>query len=220
MDMGGAGFIMSGRFISFEGGDGCGKSTQIKATAEWLTQSGQQICLTREPGDTPLGAELRRLLLSGEHVPVPECELLLFLADRVQHVKTVIQPAMQAGQWVLCDRYSDSTRAYQLAARQLSGQITELDTLLNFAEAGCKPDCTLWLDMPLALASERMRGRVAEGEESTRLDDESKAFHARVRDGFAHIAGAEPERVHRIDAQGSIDQVQQRIRSVLAQWLS
>lgn len=204
---------MSGRFITFEGSEGCGKSTQIAQTAEWLRQMGLRVMTTFEPGDGDLCSDIRRLLLSGEHVPVPEAELLLFLADRAQHVATSIRPALERGEWVLCDRYSDSTFAYQLAGRDLDdGRLT---SMLSFAEMGCHPDLTLWLDMPVSDALARMRGRVQLGEDATRLDEEALAFHERVRTGFAEACKAEPGRICRIDAAATAIEVQAAIRQVI-----
>ena len=203
-----------GQFISFEGGDGCGKSTQLKLAAAWLREQGVQVLETRQPGATDLGLELRRLLLSGEYVPVPECELLLFLADRAQHVKTVIQPALARGEWVLCDRYSDSTLAYQLAARGLS-ESADLKPMLAFAEAGCVPHRTFWLDVSADEALKRVRSRTNMGEESTRLDEEALSFHERVHKGFSAIYREHAMRIHRLNAMDSIDAIHVNIREQL-----
>jgi len=200
--------------ISFEGGDGCGKSTQLKLTATWLRARGCVVLETRQPGATPLGLEIRRLLLSGEHQPVPECELLMFLADRVQHVKTVIQPALDAGQWVLCDRYSDSTLAYQLAARQL-GESETLLSMLRFAEAGCTPVQTFWLDLPVSESLERLRMRQGLGGEYSRLDQESLDFHRRVQQAFQVIYQEHRSRMIRIDGDHAEQVVQDEIRQHL-----
>ncbi len=204
---------LSGRFITFEGVDGCGKTTQRKLTATWLRERGRAVVETFEPGASALGVEIRRLLLSGEHVPAPEAELMLFLADRVQHVREVIRPALEAGTMVLCDRYTDSTRAYQLAGRELDTGV--LNTMLKFAELGCRPDVTLWFDLPVSMALSRMRGRVAAGETSTRMDDERWPFHAAVKKGFSSIFEAEPERVCRVDASGGVEEVQKCVRKIL-----
>lgn len=203
-----------GRLITFEGGDGCGKSTQLKLTAEFLKSQGRKVLTTREPGDTKLGAELRNILLDGEYRPVPECELLLFLADRAQHVREVIVPAIDAGIWVLCDRYSDSTMAYQLAGRKLADS-GGLDDLLAFAEAGVTPDLTLWFDLPVSEAMRRIRDRTKMGENSTRLDEESLSFHEKVHAAFASLHD-KYDRIVRIDALHAIESVQKEIRSVFA----
>jgi len=203
-----------GRLISFEGGDGCGKSTQLKLTADWLKQQGKDVLETRQPGATPLGVEIRSLLLSGEFVPVPECELLLFLADRAQHVQTVIKPALANGQWVLCDRYSDSTLAYQLAARGLAEGV-DLKPMLAFAEASCTPQQTFWLDVSAEIALKRVRARTDMGAESTRLDEEALSFHERVHAAFIDICKQYPERMVRVDAGVHIEEIQRDIQKHL-----
>jgi len=201
-------------FISFEGGDGCGKSTQLQQTAQWLRSQGKDVVETRQPGGTALGLEIRRLLLSGEFKPFPECELLMFLADRVQHVQEVIRPALKQGKWVLCDRYSDSTLAYQLAARGLN-QHVDLRPMLAFAEAGCTPQQTFWLDVPVETAMLRMKKRQQDGVKSNRLDDEALSFHQRVAQAFEQIYEANQDRVVRLDASQSIEYIQQQIRRMM-----
>lgn len=204
-----------GRLITFEGGDGSGKSTQLRLTKEWLRRQGHEVLLTHEPGDTPLGMEIRQLLLEGKYQPVAECELLLFLADRAQHVREVIKPALRAGIWVLCDRFSDSTMAYQLAGRKLA-DLDGLESMLGFAEAGVSPDMTLWLDLPVSEAIHRIRNRSALGEKSTRLDEEAQSFHERVHAAFAELH-RKYARIARIDAARSIEDVQRQIQSVMAE---
>jgi len=204
-----------GKFITFERGDGSGKSTQLRLTAAWLQSMGQRVVTTFEPGDTALGAKIRALLLSGEDIPVPECELLLFLADRAQHVRERLQPALQRGEWVLCDRFSDSTLAYQLAARKLGDSAGQLQQMLDFAECGVHPDMTLWFDLPVSVAVERMQMRQMAGEKSTRLDDEGALFHERVVTAFAAQAASDTERIVRIDAAGGMNAVQQQVAATL-----
>ena len=203
------------RLITFEGVDGCGKSTQLQRTADWLLAQGQDVVTTFEPGDTPLGSEIRRLLLAGEFVPVAEAELLLFLADRAQHVQQVIKPALERGVWVLCDRYSDSTLAYQLAARCLGDSVAGLRDMLRFAECGVTPAQTLWFDVSVDEAFKRMQKRVVAGEKSTRLDNEAVSFHQRVAAAFADQYRHEPERISRIDAGFGMDAVEQQVKAVL-----
>jgi len=209
---------MNGHFITFEGIDGCGKTTQLRLTAAWLREQGFDVLETFEPGDTALGAQIRSLLLSGEHVPAAETELLLFLADRTQHVRELIQPALQRGAMVLCDRYTDSTRAYQLAGRALNAPMLEqqLEDMLQVAELGARPEMTLWFDLPVEEARMRMHARVAIGEAATRLDEEQQSFHERVRKGFSAIHAAQPERVWRVDAGADVESVQQQVRKMLA----
>lgn len=204
----------AGRLITFEGGDGTGKSTQLRMTESWLVEQGCEVLVTHEPGDTPLGLEIRRLLLEGQYTPVAECELLMFLADRAQHVREVIMPALKAGIYVLCDRYSDSTMAYQLAGRKLA-DLDGLDAMLQFAESGVTPDLTLWLDLPVSEALHRIRSRTRVGEESTRLDEEKQSFHASVHAAFAELHRTHNDRIIRIDAGESIESVQANIRSVI-----
>jgi len=204
---------LSGYFITFEGVDGCGKTTQRELTATWLREQGKTVVETFEPGASALGTEIRHLLLSGEHVPVPEAELMLFLADRAQHVHEVLRPALERGAVVLCDRYTDSTCAYQLAGRQLNADV--LNAMLEVAELGLRPERTLWFDLPVSEALNRIRGRAATGEVSTRIDNERQSFHEAVRDGFATIFEAESGRVCRVDACGSVDEVQKRVRKVI-----
>ena len=212
--MGAGGSMSQGRLITFEGGDGSGKSTQLKQTIAWLQSQNIEVVQTFEPGDTALGKEIRRLLLSGEYVPTSGAELLLFLADRAQHVQELIKPALEAGKWVVCDRYTDSTLAYQLAGRKLE-DTPELRSMLTWAECGVQPDMTLWLDLSVEAAAERMAVRVADGEAPNRLDEEKTSFHQAVYRAFDKVCGENPERIKRIDASGSIEQVQNDIRAQL-----
>lgn len=210
----------AGRLITFEGGDGSGKSTQLRMTEAWLCEQGHEVLVTHEPGDTPLGAEIRSLLLEGEYIPVPECELLMFLADRAQHVREVVSPALDRGAWVLCDRYSDSTMAYQLAARKLSDSKSldsdGLESMLKFAELGVSPDLTLWFDLPVTEAIHRIRSRSSLGEESTRLDEEAQSFHESVHAAFAELHTKHSERIARIDASEAIEDVQKQIQELFS----
>jgi len=210
------------KLITFEGVDGCGKSTQLSRAAAYLRDQGCDVVTTFEPGDTGLGKEIRRLLLAGEFVPVAEAELLLFLADRAQHVQEVIKPALASGAWVLCDRFSDSTLAYQLAARQLDDGvsvdcITNLKEMLAFAECGVRPALTLWFDVTVDEAMRRMQKRAEAGEKSTRLDDETVSFHQRVAVAFAQQYLDAPERIFRVDAAQGMDAVEGQVRKLLCQ---
>jgi dTMP kinase len=179
---------MRGRFVVLEGIDGCGKSTQIEALAAWLPGSGlmapgARLVMTREPGGTPLGQALRHLLLNPPEgaAPASLSELLLYAADRAQHVETCLRPALEAGDWVLSDRFSGSTAAYQGHGRGLSLQtIGQLETM---ATAGLEADLTLWLDLPLADALRRRGDRPAD-----RIEACGAAFLQRVSDGFASLA--------------------------------
>jgi len=205
-------------FLTFEGADGCGKSTQLARTADWLRGLGHTVVTTREPGDSDIGAEIRRLLLHPDFTPTPACELLLFLADRAQHVAEVIRPALANHSWVLCDRFTDSTIVYQLAARELSSQkggaITDLMPLLEFAQQATTPFCTLWFDLPLDTALARIAARNGSGHES-RMDNEQRAFHQAVHQGFATLCQQQPTRIQRIAASGTIASVQARVQALL-----
>lgn len=205
------------KLITFEGVDGCGKSTQLKRATAYLRGLGHDVIATFEPGDTPLGKEIRALLLAGDSVPVPETELLLFLADRAQHVREVIQPALASGVWVLCDRYSDSTLAYQLAARKLGEHAGNLKEMLAFAECGVSPGLTLWFDVPVDEAMRRMKKRAESGEKSTRIDDEAASFHERVAAAFKQQHASESGRIVRIDAEQGMDDVERQLVDVLCQ---
>lgn len=206
------------RLITFEGVDGCGKSTQLKLAAAWLQARGETVVTTFEPGDTALGQELRRLLLAGEFVPSAEAELLLFLADRAQHVREKMMPALAAGSWVLCDRYSDSTLAYQLAARKLADSSLDLSEMLRFAECGITPALTLWFDLPVSAAAKRMQKRAEAGEKATRLDDEAISFHQRVAEAFATQFENDSGRIVRIDAALDIQGVQAAVATAMHQF--
>jgi len=177
-----------GRFIVLEGIDGCGKTTQLEALRQWLPTSGllppgARVVVSREPGSTALGQALRELLLHppGEAAPVPRAELLLYAADRAQHVETVLRPALDAGDWVLCDRFTGSTAAYQGYGR--GWPVALLDTLETLTTGGLQADLTLWLDVPLAESCWRRREQLAD-----RLEEEGVAFLARVARGFEGLA--------------------------------
>ena len=204
-----------GRFITFEGGEGCGKSTQVRRLAAALEAAGVEVVLTREPGGTRL-AELVRGLLKDEREdpPCDRSELLLFLAARAQLVKNVIRPALAAGKWVVSDRFSDSTFAYQGYGRGLPLDVIRLAN--DFACDGLKPDLTLLLDVDAAPAARRMRGReAATATTADRIEQAGDAFHARLAQGFQELAAAEPDRIKRIDASGSPDDVEGRIWTLL-----
>lgn len=188
-----------------------GKTTQIRLAADYLTARGIDVYCTRQPGATDLGVELRKILLSGVFTPVAEAELFLFLADRVQHVSECIRPALAAGRWVLCDRYSDSTLAYQLAARKLADDSRTIQCMLDFAELGIQANTTLWFDLPPRQAMQRLQQR---GNTANRLDAESLVFHQRVYDAFSTIA-KQTARIHRIDARKNIEDVQLQVQKLI-----
>ncbi len=191
-----------GRFITFEGIEGCGKSTQIGLLADHLRAAGRNVVLTREPGGTPAAEAIRAILLDpAQDALSPTTELLLYAAARAQHVHQVIRPAVKAGAVVLCDRFADSTEAYQGGGRALSHET--IDILRNIATDGMGPDCTILLDLPAAegLARTRSRG------ELDRIEGEPLAFHERVRAAFLAIAAREPERVIVINAAASVEAI-------------
>ena len=199
--------MKKGRFITFEGGEGCGKSTQIRRLESYLKEKGVEVLVTREPGGTRL-AELIRGLLKDEKddPPCDRAELLLFLAARAQLVKNVILPALDSGVWVLSDRFSDSTFAYQGYGRGLDLGILKVAN--DFACDSLKPDLTLLLDVPPEVASSRMRKRERETNTSAdRIELAGEEFHRKLREGFRALAAAESDRVHTIDASGTPDQV-------------
>ena len=199
--------MKKGRFITFEGGEGCGKSTQIKRLEAYLKENGIEVLLTREPGGTRL-AELIRGLLKDEKddPPCDRAELLLFLAARAQLVKNVILPALDSGVWVLSDRFSDSTFAYQGYGRGLDLEILKIAN--DFACDSLKPDLTLLLDVPPEVAASRMRKREKETNTSAdRIELAGDEFHRRLREGFRALAAAESDRIHTVDASGTPDEV-------------
>ena len=199
--------MVRGRFITFEGGEGCGKSTQARRLAAALEARGVGVVLTREPGGTVLAEEIRRLIKDqADDPPCDRSELLLFLAARAQLVRNVIRPALDAGRWVVSDRFSDSTMAYQGYGRGLPLDV--LRAANDFACEGLKPDLTLLLEVDPAVARARLRAReTATQAAADRIERAGDAFHARLARGFAELARAEPERFVVLDANGASDEV-------------
>jgi dTMP kinase len=197
---------MSGCFITFEGVEGCGKSTQITLLWEYLVESGYNVIVTREPGGTPIAEAIRGVLLNPDHETMGStAELLLYAAARAQHVYEKIAPALAAGQVVLCDRFADSTTAYQGGGRGLPGDL--LKTLNDIATGGVWPDCTLLIDVPAAVGLERARHRGRKD----RIEQESIDFHERVREGFLALAAEAPERITTIPGEAPVEEVHQAI---------
>ena len=196
-----------GRFITFEGGEGCGKSTQVVRLAAALEERGLKVLLTREPGGTRLSELIRTLLKDeAEDPPVDRAELLLFLAARAQLVRNVIAPALKAGTWVISDRFSDSTIAYQGYGRGLPVDFVRQAN--DFACEGLRPDLTFLLDLDPATAERRMRGREAATNTSAdRIERAGSGFHARLRRGFLELAAADAPRFSVVDASKSPDEV-------------
>ena len=208
---------MTGRFIVLDGIDGCGKSTQIRHLAQWLPASGlmpstARLICTREPGGTPLGQSIRELLLHTEadQVPSVTAELLLYAADRAQHVDSVIRPALLRGDWVLSDRFAGSTLAYQGYGRGLDRSlITRLESI---ATTGLEPDLTVWLMVPVEVSLQRRQG-----ETEDRIEAEGRAFLHRVAHGFSALA--EQRNWFRLDAQQSVAQLSDELEQILREYL-
>ncbi len=194
---------MHGRFITFEGIEGVGKSTQIGLAAAHLQRKGLDVVVTREPGGTPLAERLRRLVLEPQGEAVDGVsELLLVFAARAIHLDNLIEPALLRGAWVLCDRFTDASEAYQGAGRGVPAE--HIRALERIAQRGRRPDLTLFLDIPVSLAIERTRTRAAAVD---RFEAEDAAFFERVRTGYLGILEREPARVARIDAAGDVPAV-------------
>ena len=204
-----------GIFITFEGPDGSGKSTQIGLLAEYLRAGGHEVLTTREPGGTPIGDQIRAVLHDVDNTAmVFEAEILLYSASRAQLVGQVIQPALAQGAIVLCDRYADSTIAYQGYGRELD--LNALGQITAFATGGLTPDLTIFLDCPVEEGLNRKRRALAlEGGEWNRLDREMPEFHRRVRQGYLVLASAEPNRWLILNACRSIGEVQTDIRKAV-----
>ena len=200
---------MTGAFITLEGGDGSGKTTQIGMLQSWLESEGRTVVRTREPGGTELGVEIRRLVQHTEGHVAPRAEALLYAADRAHHVATLVRPALERGEVVLQDRYLDSSVAYQGAGRELDGgQIRDLSL---WAADGLLPDLTILLDLDPVAGRQRMAAR--EDAPYDRLEEAGEAFADRVRAKYLELAAAEPDRFVLIDASGSADDVHARVVS-------
>lgn len=205
-------------FITFEGLDGSGKTTQVKRAASYLREQGHDVLLTREPGGTTIGDQIRAVLHSLDNTAMhPNAELLLYNASRAQLVAEVLRPHLQAGGVVMCDRFYDSTLAYQGYGHQLD--LHTLTTIITFATGGLRPDLTIYMDITPEDGLKRRKQASLFGEEWTRMDDMALAFHQRVYAGYEALIQAEPQRWVRIDANPSIEQVQTDITAVLDQRL-
>lgn len=191
--------MKKGYFITLEGADGCGKTTQSKLLQKYLEEKGYEVVWTREPGSIGLGQRIRELLLFYDGEVAPRCEAFLFLADRSQNIEHVIKPAVAQGKIVICDRHTDSTIAYQGYGR--GENIEQLMYLNNLATAGMKPDLTLVFDVSTEVAQIRV------GEDKDRMEAAGVEFHKKVRFGYLEIAKNEPERVKVINADNSIEKV-------------
>lgn len=204
---------MQGRFITFEGGEGAGKSTQITRAADWLRSRGVEVLVTREPGGTPRAERLRAILLVRDAEPMPQsCELLLMFAARATHLDNLVRPAVARGAWVLCDRFTDATYAYQGGGRGLPK--AQIDALVSIVHPDLWPDLTVLLDLPVAAGLARASHRNgADGPD--RFESEQQAFFERVRGTYLERARNEPQRYRVVDSAGSLDEVTGRIRAAL-----
>jgi len=198
-------------FITFEGIEGAGKTTHSMLLAEWLKKRGREVCVTHEPGNTPLGQRIREILLSNQFSPCAEAELLLYLADRAEHVKKVILPALKKNKFVLCDRYHDSTLAYQGYGRGIKTEfIWNCLVSLGFP----LPHFTFLLDCPVEIGLKRIK-RI-KNRTLDRMEKQTLLFHNRVREGFLELAEADPKRIKVIDVTMPIKDIQTEIRTYLS----
>jgi dTMP kinase len=202
-----------GIFITLEGIEGSGKSTQAARLRDHLQARGLDVVVTREPGGSPIAEKIRKILLDPSNKKmVPLAELFLYEASRTQHVAEIIAPALEAGKCVICDRFFDASTAYQGSARGIdTGAVERLNLL---ATGGIKPDLTIVLDLPADAGLKRL------GRSLDRLESESLEFHRRVREGYLRIAAGDPERVKVVDASGPIDDISLRIEQLVETWLA
>lgn len=204
---------MRGRFITFEGGEGVGKSTQIARLAVWLRAGGRDVVLTREPGGTPRAEQLRRMLLERGEEAMPEsCELLLMFAARATHLANLVRPALERGSWVLCDRFTDATYAYQGGGRGVAE--SRIDALAELVHGGFEPDLTVLLDAPVATGMSRARHRNG-SDGPDRFETERHEFFERVRAAYLALARRHPSRVRIVDAAGSVEAVEAAVRGLV-----
>ncbi len=200
---------MRGLFITLEGGDGAGKSTQIRNIEKFFKEKGMTVTHTREPGGTPIGEKLRSILLDPANTEMEAVtEMLIYAAARSQHVRETVLPALERGEVVICDRFVDSSIAYQAYGRNLGSMVAEVN---GHATGGLRPDITIWLDID----PETGRARATRDSGPDRLESESTAFHTRVREGYASMAEAEPDRFKRVDASGSVEEIKDEINKLL-----
>lgn len=201
--------MMQGLFITFEGPDGCGKTTQMKLLAEYFEKKGKEVVLTREPGGKGLGEKVREILLNYDGEVSDRCESFLFLADRAQNIDIIVNPAVKEGKIVLCDRHIDSTVAYQGYGRGLN--IDRINMLNNLATNRKKPDLTLVFDVDVETSMKRV------GKEKDRMESAGIDFHNRVRKGYLELAKQEPKRIKVLDATKSIEEIHKDVINILAE---
>lgn len=195
--------MREGLFITFEGADGCGKTTQIELLNKYLTDKGYKTLLTREPGAKGLGVKLREILLNYDGEVSPNCESFLFLADRAQHIDCIIKPAIKEGKIILCDRHTDSTVAYQGYGRGLD--LDRINYLNNIATGGMKPDLTIVFDVDVETSMQRV------GKEKDRMESAGVEFFNKVREGYLEIAKKEPQRVKVISSSDTIENIHKQV---------
>ena len=207
------------RFITFEGIEGSGKTTQIQLLSNHLEARGIDHVLTREPGGTAIGDQVRRLVLNPANSPMtPACELLLYAAARAQHIEQVIRPALDEGRLVLCDRFRDATLAYQGHGRGLP--LDMIGRLHEIGSLSLQPDLTILLDLDAAAALQRARGRdLTKPVDETRFEREGLAFHSQVRQGYLELARQEPDRFVVLDARGGAEEVHSRVLAAIERFL-
>ena len=208
---------MTGTFITFEGIDGSGKSTQLRLLNNFLQANGCSAVLTREPGGTQLGLRLRAALLDAQEEVDPLTELLVFAADRAQHVRRKLRPALEAGVVVISDRYADATVAYQGAGRGFSPEL--ISEIVQLATEGLKPNLTLLFDVTVAESTVRTTRRSTARNKRDRLDIEHADFHTRVREAYLRIAADEPERVKLIDTSGTVENTHRLVKNLIVPFL-
>lgn len=199
--------MKKGLFITLEGADGCGKTTQLNLLKEYLTSRGYEIVVTREPGGKGLGEKLREILLNYDGEVSDRCEAFLYLADRAQNIDTIIKPAINSGKIVLCDRHTDSSVAYQGYGREQN--IDNINTLNELAVNGVHPDLTIVFDIDTETSMERV------GAEKDRLESAGIEFHKRVRNGYLEIAKKNPQRIKVVDASQTIEDVQRDVIKIV-----
>lgn len=208
---------LQGKFITFEGIDGSGKSTQLRMLEGTLRARGVDFMITREPGGTPLGRRLREAFLETEETVAPISELLLFAADRAQHVELLIKPALAEGRIVISDRYADATFAYQGAGRGFDE--ATVNSVIEIATGGLKSDLTLYFDISVERALMRMSERGETDAKQNRMDLETAEFYQRVRDAYHGIGRREPTRFKIIDANGSVDDTHAKVVEIVTEFL-
>ncbi|MGQ0540688.1 MAG: dTMP kinase [Blastocatellia bacterium] len=208
---------MAGKLITFEGIDGSGKSTQLRMLTGDLRSRGFDIMTTCEPGGTPLGRRLREAFLETEETVAPIAELLLFAADRAQHVELLIKPALAEGRVVISDRYADATFAYQGAGRGFPEGV--VNQIIKLATGGLKPHLTLFFDISVDKAVQRMNSRDESVTKRNRMDSETAEFYANVRKAYLGIAEREPKRFKVIDANGSLEETHSKVAEIVTKFL-